>query len=144
MLISEIKTIVRYAETDRMGIAHHSNYPIWFEIGRTDFIRQAGISYSEMERKGLLLPLIELKCTFKDSVTYEDHITILTRIKELTYSRLVLYYEIYKDAEKEKPITTGETTHVWTNSDLKPINIRKHFPDIYMILSNALEIQYNR
>ncbi len=138
MLVSETKTTVRYVETDRMGIAHHSNYPIWFEIGRTDFIRQVGISYSEMEKKGLLLPLIELKCSFKDSVTYEDSITILTRIKKLTYSRLILYYEIFKEGEEGKPITTGETTHVWTNSDLKPININKHFPDIYKMLSNAL------
>lgn len=138
MLISETKTIVRYAETDRMGIAHHSNYPIWFEIGRTDFIKQIGVSYSEMEKKGLLLPLIELKCFFKGSLTYEDQITILTQIKKLTYSRLIFYYEIFKDGESNKPMTVGETTHVWTNPDLKPINIKKYFPDIYMLISNAL------
>lgn len=137
MLISETKIIVRYAETDRMGIAHHSNYPIWFEIGRTDFIRQLGISYSEMERNGLLLPLIELKCIYKGSATYDDNITITTRLMKLTYSRLILYYEIFKGGEKE-PITTGETTHVWTNAELKPINVNKHFPNIYKLLSNGL------
>jgi len=138
MLISEIKVTVRYVETDRMGIAHHSNYPIWFEIGRTDFIKQLGISYSEMEKKGLFLPLIELKCVYKGSATYDDNITILTRIKKLTYSKLILYYEILKDGGENKLITMGETTHVWTNSDLKPININKHFPDIYMLLNKAL------
>lgn len=136
MLISETKIIVRYAETDRMGIAHHSNYPIWFEIGRTEFIKQMGISYSEMERKGLLLPLIELKCTYKGSVTYEDNLTILTRVRKLTYSRIIFYYEIFKEGES-KPVTTGETSHVWTNAELKPININKHFPEIYNMINIA-------
>jgi acyl-CoA thioester hydrolase len=57
MFVSETEFVVRYAETDRMGIVHHSNYPIWFEMGRTEYIKEAGISYSEIEARGSMLPL---------------------------------------------------------------------------------------
>lgn len=56
-MTTETNLIVRYAETDQMGIAHHSVYPIWFEAARTDFLKQAGMSYQSMERSGLLMPL---------------------------------------------------------------------------------------
>lgn len=138
MLITESKTIVRYVETDRMGIVHHSNYPIWFEIGRTDFIKEAGISYSAAEKQGLFLPLIELGCSFKEALTYEDQIVIRTQVNKLTYSRITFYYEIYKDDKEYKLAALGETTHVWTDSSLKPINIRKKFPDMYLLISNIL------
>jgi len=58
LFISETEIIVRYAETDRMGIVHHSNYPIWFEAARTDFIKNLGMSYSKIEERGFMLPLI--------------------------------------------------------------------------------------
>lgn len=61
---SLIKLIVCYAETDQMGLAHHANYPIWFECGRTQFFADLGFSYSFIEKKGLLLPLTEMQCAF--------------------------------------------------------------------------------
>lgn len=131
---------VRYAETDRMGIVHHSNYAVWFEQGRTEFIVKCGISYSEIESKGILLPLIELKCKFINSSTYEDKIIVRTSIKSYSKTRLNFYYEVYKEQDMSKPITTGETIHVWTNRDLKPINLQKHFPELYHIIAiNAIE-----
>ncbi len=131
---------VRYAETDRMGIVHHSNYAVWFEVGRTAFINKCGISYSEIESKGILLPLIELKCKFINSSTYEDKIIVRTNIKGYSRTQLNFYYEVFKEQDMSKPITTGETIHVWTNSDLKPINLQKHFPELYHIISiNSIE-----
>ncbi|QNU65842.1 acyl-CoA thioesterase [Ruminiclostridium herbifermentans] len=131
---------VRYAETDRMGIVHHSNYAVWFEAGRTEFINKFGISYSEIESKGILLPLIELNCKFISSSTYEDKVIVRTRIKSYSKTRLCFYYEVFKEQDMTKPITTGETVHVWTNSELKPINLQKHFPELYHIISiNAIE-----
>ncbi len=131
---------VRYAETDRMGIVHHSNYPVWFEAGRTEFIKQNGISYSYIESMGILLPLIELKCKFINSCTYEDKIIVRTSIRNYTKTRINFYYEVFKEKDMDKPITTGETIHVWTNSELKPINLQKHFPKLYETISkNAVE-----
>ena len=58
------KVTVRYAETDRMGIVHHSNYPIWYEIARNDYIKMFGISYTDMENAGVMTPLLNLSCHF--------------------------------------------------------------------------------
>lgn len=66
------KVTVRYAETDRMGIAHHSNYPIWYEIARNDYIKMFGISYTDMENAGVMTPLLNLSCHFGIPALYED------------------------------------------------------------------------
>ena len=134
MLYVDIPLTVRYAETDRMGIVHHSNYPVWFEVGRTEFIKQNGISYSEVEGKGILLPLLELKCKFISSSTYEDKIIVRTSIKSYTKTRLNFYYEVFKESNMNSPITTGETVHVWTNTNLRPINLQKYSEDLYNII----------
>lgn len=136
MFQSETSFVVRYAETDQMGIVHHSNYPVWFEAGRTDFIRKMGMPYSKMEENGILLPLIELRCFYKGAARYEDEIIVRTKVKELTFTRITFYYEVYK---KDDPgiITTGETVHVLTTKDLKPVNIKKFAPDIYQMILDA-------
>ncbi len=127
---------VRYAETDAMGIVHHSNYPIWFEAGRTDFIKKLGMPYSKIEERGFMLPLLELKCCYKGAARYEDEITVKTTLKGLTYTRLVFQYEVFKNGG-QNPITVGETVHVWTDSKLKPVNIRKAAPDIYQLIEST-------
>jgi acyl-CoA thioester hydrolase len=136
--ISETNLIVRYAETDQMGIVHHSNYPVWFEAGRTDFIKSAGMSYSEIEGLGILLPLIELKCNYKGAAKYEDEIKIKTSIKEITFTKVTFYYEVFKN-QQSKPITTGETIHVWTDKNLKPVNLKKAAFHVYQLLNSLIE-----
>lgn len=138
MFISETCLIVRYAETDQMGIVHHSNYPIWFEAGRTDFIRKLGMPYSNVEKYGFMLPLIELSCKYKGSAKYEDEIVVKTNVKEVERTKLVFYYQVFKNDHKE-PITTGETVHVWTDKQMKPVNIKKKSPDIYNLLCFACQ-----
>jgi acyl-CoA thioester hydrolase len=140
MLVSETRFTVRYAETDQMGIVHHSNYPIWFEAGRTDFIKKAGLPYSKIEESGALLPLIELKCFFKGHAKYEDEIVVKTSIKEYTGLKLTFHYAVYKDGLKEA-ITEGETLHVWTNKELKPVNIKKFKPEINEMIMAAINVK---
>ena len=82
---TESSITVRYAETDKMGIVHHSAYPIWFEIGRTDFIKQAGMPYSVMEEKGIMTPLTELNCKYYLPAYYEDELTVETRVRRALY-----------------------------------------------------------
>jgi acyl-CoA thioester hydrolase len=139
MFESQTKLTVRYAETDKMGIVHHSNYPIWFEAGRTDFIKKMGLPYSKIEESGFMLPLIELNCSYKGSTRYEDEVVVKTRIKEFTLTRIVFHYEIYKNNETEI-VTSGETEHVWTNREMKPINIKKQAPFIHELISKAYNI----
>jgi acyl-CoA thioester hydrolase len=137
MFISYTTFIVRYAETDQMGIVHHSNYPVWFEAGRTDFIRKMGMPYSRIEESGAMLPLLELKCSFRGYAKYEDEIEVKTCIKEFTGTRLLFHYEVCK-AGSDKVLTEGETLHVWTNSNLKPVNIRKYRPEISELIEKAM------
>ncbi len=133
MFVSETELIVRYAETDQMGIVHHSNYPIWFEAGRTEYIKKLGMSYSSIEELGLMLPLIELKCTYKGAARYEDVVVVRAYVKEATAVRLIFGYEVIKKSDSSL-ITLGETAHVWTDKDLKPVNVKKRNPEVYELL----------
>jgi acyl-CoA thioester hydrolase len=138
MFTSETTLTVRYAETDRMGVVHHSNYPVWFEAGRTDFIKQMGMPYSMIEQKGAMLPLLELKCSFRGFARYEDTVVVRTNIKEYTGTRLVFHYEVIRAGEG-KLLTEGETMHCWTNRDLKPVNIKKFMPEVYELIEKAAQ-----
>lgn len=133
MYTSKTEITVRYAETDQMGIVHHSNYPVWYEVGRTDFIKAIGMSYSDIEEKGFMLPLIELKSCYKGSAKYEDELIVTTKIKQITFTRITFYYEVY-NKNGNVLINYGETTHVWTNKELKPLNMKKKAPDIYDLM----------
>ena len=137
MTVSHTTFTVRYAETDQMGVVHHSNYPIWFEAGRTDFIREMGLPYSVVEKSGALLPLLELKCVFKSFAKYEDEIVVKTRIKEYTATKIRFHYEVFKKGD-EKPIAEGETLHCWVNRDLKPVNIKKYKPEVFKLIEKAV------
>lgn len=137
MFYSETKLIVRYAETDQMGIVHHSNYPVWFEAGRTDFIKKIGLPYSKFEEMGIMLPLIELNCAYEGFSKYEDEIIVRTAIKEFTKTRLSFLYEVFRNNNPVR-ITKGETAHVWTDRQLKPVNIKKAKPEIYDLIISII------
>ena len=129
---------VRYAETDQMGIAHHSVYPVWFEVARTDFIKKVGMTYSDMEKAGVLLPLLEVHNIFRLPARYEDHLTVQVEISRLTPSKVEFSYIIYKEDEA-KPIHTGSTLHAFVTKDMRPMDMRKHFPEIYQMFLRIFE-----
>ena len=133
---TETRFIARYAETDQMGIIHHSNYAVWFEAGRTDFLKKAGVSNTSIESKGILLPLYDMNCKFKSPAKYEDEILVLTRLKQISRVRLSFSYQV-KNAVTLNLIATGETMHAWTDKALKPINADKVISDIYSVLNQA-------
>ncbi len=133
-MISQTKISVRYAETDQMGIVHHSVYPIWYEAARTEAIKKIGITYSALEKNGIMTPLVELNSKYIFPAEYEDVLTIHVEISKLTPARIVFDYQIFKPGI-EKPINTGSTVHAWVGRDLKPINLKKQFPDIFEKIS---------
>lgn len=137
-MISQIKVIVRYAETDMMGIVHHSVYPIWYEAARTEAIKQIGMTYSELEKTGIMTPLVELNCRYIVPAEYEDELIIKVKITKLTPARVVFEYEVFKK-NFEKPINTGSTVHAWVGRDLKPLNLKKQFPEIFEKVSRLVE-----
>ena len=137
MTVTETEIVVRYCETDQMGVAHHSGYVIWFEVGRTDFLRKLGLKYSDVEKQGVLLPLIELKCRFINPARYEDEIIVRTRLAEMGRVRITFNYDV---VIKEGMIhaASGETAHAWTDKSFKPLNIEKRMPELYSLLKGAL------
>lgn len=130
---AETKLTARYSETDQMGIIHHSNYAVWFEAGRTDFLKKAGIPNKEIEEQGVLLPLYEMNCKFKSPARFEDEIIVKTKLEYIGKVRIVFSYQVL-NAKDGSVLTTGETKHAWTNKFLKPVNAQLLIPDIYDVL----------
>ena len=139
MVKSQSKIIARYAETDQMGIIHHSVYPVWFEVGRTDFIKYLGYSYSQMEKDGIMLPLVSLNCVYLLPAKYEDELIIQTTVSELKYSNITFSYEIIRVSDNAV-IAKGSTVHAFVNAnDFKVVSIKKKNLDIYNTLKNSME-----
>jgi acyl-CoA thioester hydrolase len=93
----EITVRVRYAETDRMGLVHHANYLVYFELARTEMLRRRGISYREVEDAGHFLVIIEIGCKFKRPAQYDDLLTIRTKVARVTHVKIVHHYEVLRD-----------------------------------------------
>jgi acyl-CoA thioester hydrolase len=112
----ESRTRVRYKETDQMGIAHHANYIVWFEIGRTDFCRATGITYREIENRGFVLVVVDIGCRFRTPFRYDDEVLIRTSIAEAGSRTLKFGYEL-RDAGGENVHATGYSLHVWLDRE---------------------------
>jgi len=136
---TETRLTARYAETDQMGIIHHSNYAVWFEVGRTDFLKKVGMANYEIETSGVLLPLSHMECSFKSPARYEDEIVVKTKIQKMTCVRIEFNYEVVNVVD-ERVLATGSTSHAWTDKSLKPLNIEKKLPELCRKLREALEL----
>jgi acyl-CoA thioester hydrolase len=123
---NEAEIRVRYAETDQMGIVHHSNYLIWFESGRSDLCRQKGFSYKEMEAENSLLVVAEARVRYKSPAHYDDLLTIRTRVAEIRSRSIRFEYEVYRDSD-DILLAEGETLHFVTDQKKKV----RSLPEIY-------------
>lgn len=102
-----------------MGIAHHANYLVWFEIGRTDLCRETGFSYSEIEARGYLLVVTEIGCRYRTSFRYDDEVLIRTHVAEVGSRSLKFGYDLYLGEELR---ATGFTAHLWLDRETrKPV-----------------------
>ena len=136
--MTETFLTVRYSETDRMGIVHHSRYYPWFEIARSDFIKQIGLKYSELEEKGVLMPLVETGSRYLGSCTYEDEIVIETRLAKLGPAKCEFSYNVYKLPER-KLINIGKTVLGFVDTDMRPVNMKKVHPELFDKLEALIE-----
>lgn len=131
MYISETKLKVRYVETDKMGIVHHSNYYPWFEVARDEFIEKIGVNYKEIEDMNIMMPLVETYCKYIEAAKYGDEVLIKTFIKELSGAKVVINYEVY-NTSNNKLLAKGSTTQVFVNSvDFKIINLKRKYPELF-------------
>ncbi len=137
--VSETELRVRYQETDQMGVVYHTNYLVWFEVGRSSWVRELGISYRELEKMGLLLPLIDAYCQYRSPARYDDEIIVRTHVGEVSRSKLAFYYEILRK-EDAKLLAKGKTTHLWVNRQMKRVDVQKDYPEVYQLISrNSVE-----
>lgn len=139
---------VHYKDTDQMGVAHHANYVSWFEVGRTEWMRNAGIAYSRMESEGLLLPVVDMNVQYHKPAKYDDIIAVFTNITDVSAVRLRFNYEVRRMAESQsftntevasphgELLTSGSTLHMWSNSAWKPARINKIAPEVYALLQS--------
>jgi acyl-CoA thioester hydrolase len=130
MYISESKLKVRYVETDRMGIVHHSNYYAWFEVGRGDFITKSGITYRDMEKQGIMMPLVETYCKYYEGAKYDDDIIIQTSIGEMSPVKVIFNYNVIREVDG-KLLAKGKTTQAFVSNEFKIINLKKLHSDLW-------------
>jgi acyl-CoA thioester hydrolase len=113
---------VRYAETDQMKVVYHANYFVWFEVGRTDLLRQLGWSYREMEREGFQLPVIEANCRFLRPARYDDEIEIRTIGRLMSPVRVGFEYEAVRRGDAVVT-ATGSTLHAAVTAAGRPCRL---------------------
>lgn len=139
---------VRYAETDQMGVVYHTNYLNWFEWGRTEMIRELGMSYRELESKGVLLPVTRAEIDFAKPARYDDRVRIYTAIEELSRLRIRFLYEVRRqdtsspfmgNEPEGELLVTGRTEHVWVNREFRPVRLDREVPEAYRLLESIAE-----
>lgn len=107
MFITETKLRVRYAETDQMGVVYHGNYFPYFETARAESIRQLGFTYADMEKMGIIMPVIEVQCRYLRPALYDDLLTIKVILKELpVHHKIEFHHEVQN--EKDELLATAK------------------------------------
>ena len=120
---------VRYAETDRMGVVYYANYFVWFEVGRTEWLRESGWTYREMEGEGVALPVIEARCEYRQPARYDDHIEIRTRATLLTPVRIRFDYEVVR--ADDTTVAAGHTVHAAMDANGRPCRLPARVRDLF-------------
>lgn len=129
-----------YYETDQMGIVHHVNYIKWFEEARVDFLDQAGLPFAKLEEEGIISPVINISCSYKQSVKFDQRVLVYLSVKEYNGIKLTLEYTV-TNKETGAICCTGESKHCFL-VDGKPVSLKKASPkydDLFNRLSKSEE-----
>ena len=114
MYIFETSIRVRYGETDQMGYVYYGNYPLYYEVGRTEMLRSVGMTYRAMEEDGILMPVHSLSIKYIEPAQYDDLLRLRVIIKELPMAKIHFFYEVYN--QQDKLLNTGETVLVFVDA----------------------------
>ena len=121
-----------YYETDQMAIIHHSNYIRWFEEARVDFLDSLNLSYQTIEQAGIIVPVLEVTCKYKEMVHFGETVRIDLFIENYTGTRLNFRYEIYN--QKDQLVTLGESKHCFlSKANNRLISLKKSYPDFHRV-----------
>lgn len=116
-------TRVRYPETDRMGVAHHTHHLVWFELGRTELMREAGCAYGALEDgEGVFFPVVEAGAAYVSPARYDETLSITTRLVSVKGVRVRFEYDVAREATGE-PVSSGFTVHACVGRDGRPIRL---------------------
>ena len=121
---------VRYSETDQMGTFYNSRVLEWFEVGRTEYLRSKGVPYTEIEHRGVMLPLVETHIEFLSRAVYDDELLLTISAHMKGRARVRFDLLITHTTDECKPVARGNTVHAVTNTDGRPVRTPKWLPDI--------------
>ncbi len=121
---------VRYAETDKMGVVYYANYLVWFEVGRTDWLRETGVTYRSMEADGIQLPVIEAHCEYRQGARYDDDVDIRTTGRKLSPVRIQFDYDLVRRADGVV-LATGHTVHATIDRNGRPTRMPDRVKDLF-------------
>ena len=125
-MTTEAKLRVRYAETDRMGVVYHSNFIVWFEVGRVEMLRQMGHRYRDVEREfDCHFAVVDVRCRYKAPAYYDDEIIIRTNLKNVRGALMHFTYEVVRSSDNEL-LAEGESTHIVVNSQFEKTTLPEH------------------
>tara|TARA_Y100000815_G_C13321028_1_gene492320 strand:- start:1015 stop:1422 length:408 start_codon:yes stop_codon:yes gene_type:complete len=128
MNFNETKIRVRYGETDQMGVVYHANYAVYFEVGRTEWLREFGLSYSGMEADGVMLPVVSLNINYKNSARYDDVLKVKTMLEKMPTASIEFYYEL--TTESGVLLATGSTVLAFIDKERnRPTRCPKYLLD---------------
>ncbi len=113
---------VRYADTDHFGVVYYARYLDWFEAGRTEILREKGITYSELEKKDLFAPVVEIKVNYHKPARYDEIIVLETTVEHVGNSSVKFAYKVL-NKETNEVLCEAYTVNVFINKDMKPQNI---------------------
>ena len=136
-MIAPYERKTNYYETDQMGIIHHSNYIRWFEEARCHWMEELGISYEQIEAKGILIPVLSVSCEYKKAVRYNETVLIEVKLTSFKGVKFSAEYQVTNKETKEVMVT-GTSSHCFVDKDLKPIRLKKEHPDVYEMFAQAL------
>jgi acyl-CoA thioester hydrolase len=120
---------VRYAETDKLGIVYYANYFVWFEVARTDLLRELGWSYREMEHAGVSLPVIEAQCEYKRPAKYDDEIDVRTQGRMISPIRMQFDYEVIRAGDGV--LAAGRTVHAALDREGRPCRLPQRVIEVF-------------
>lgn len=122
------KRRINYYETDKMGVVHHSNYIRYLEEARSYWLMQEGMPFEKFEEKGITIPILAVNIEYKKHVTFADSILIEVFVKEYNGVRMKVEYKVTEE-KTGKTVIKAETKHCFTDTNLKPINLKKQAPE---------------
>jgi acyl-CoA thioester hydrolase len=137
--VSEIMIRVNYSETDRMGVAYHGRYPVWFDMARTEHLRRTGVSYRELEDSGLLLTVSELQVRYRRGAEYDDLIRIRCWVREVATRRVTFGY-VVEHAGRGETLATGMTSLIAVNRDFGVVHLPADVKDALCSIPDPVRI----